>query len=399
MSTDDPRLEQALHDAAPTVGTVGVVERVTSHRRRRRRNRRYAAGALALVVLLVVGTVAVLTAGDEGSSPHVAAPGAGYQARIISGDGSVSDGAGSIVTPQQVTLDQDAHTLRPPLLVGANALSSASYDGIEGIDPSHVVRVDGARVVDIVNLKARILSLTEGEGARWALTQNHGLSPGANVPDTFLKRIPQDGKAISLPLPTNTDPVGPIAAVSGAVWVPVRDGVLRVDPNSFDVNHVQHITLPSADARWVAQVGKFAYVTDGNTLRGFDISGGMSDTITFGPEILGLASANSDGRVLLANEQGGSERARVARAAHTSSVQVTGVLPRGFVPTGLAASTTRVWATGNVDGAPAIVLLGDDGVRATIVLENAGDETALVWTGPHTVRAVSGGALYDIALP
>jgi hypothetical protein len=175
--------------------------------------------------------------------------------------------------------------------------------------------------------------------------------------------------------------------------------VLRIDPNSVDVNHVQHIPLSDADARWIAQVGKFAYVTDGNTLRGLDFSGLMRDTITLGPEILGLASANSDGRVLLANEQGGSERARVARVTHTSSVQVTATLPDGFEPTGLAASTKRFWATGTVDGAPAIVLLDDSGVRATVVLENAGDETALAWTDAHTVRAVSGGALYDIALP
>jgi hypothetical protein len=44
------------------------------------------------------------------------------------------------------------------------------------------------------------------------------------------------------------------------------------------------------------------------------------------------------------------------------------------------------------------VLLGDESVRATVVLENATD-AALAWTGPRTVAAVSGDVLYDVELP
>jgi hypothetical protein len=183
------------------------------------------------------------------------------------------------------------------------------------------------------------------------------------------------------------------------VWVPVRDGVLRLDPNSFDVNHIQHFSLPSADVRWVAQVGKFAYVTDGKVLRGLDSSGLSGETLTYGPDILGLAAAGFDSRVLLRGETGGDERARVARTMPDAPVHVVAALPDGFHVTGLAASTSRFWATGTVDGAPAIALLDGDGVRATVVLENAGDQAALVWTGPRMVRAVAGGVLYDVALP
>lgn len=396
MPTDDPRLEQALLDAAPAVETAGVVERVTGRRRRRRRNRRLAAGVLALVVVLVVGAITVVSTGHDRSSPYVASPGAGFRARVIDGGGSVADGAGHVVRPKRAPLDQDARLLRPPLVMGATALSSASYDpGVEGIAPSHVVRIDGAHVVDVVDFKARILSIADGEGARWVLTQNHSPTGGI-VPDVFLKRIPAAGAPTSTMLPTSSDPVGPIAAVGGAVWVPVRDGVVQYDTAG---RFVRHLTLPDAGARWVAQVGKLASVTDGRTLRSLDAAGATGNPITFGPEILGLASANFDGRVLLANDQGGTARARVARATSAGPVQVTATLPNGFQPTGLAASTTRVWATGTVDGAPAIVLLDDTGVRATVVLENAGDEVALVWTGRRTVRAVAGGALYDIALP
>ena len=129
------------------------------------------------------------------------------------------------------------------------------------------------------------------------------------------------------------------------------------------------------------------------------MSGGAGDPITYGPEILGLASAGFDGRVLLATEKGGLEHARVARSTSDSPVQVTAVLPAGFIPNGLAASPTRVWATGTVDDSPAIALLGDEGVRATVVLENVTDKPALAWTNEHTVRIVTNGVLSEITVP
>jgi hypothetical protein len=400
LRDDDARLEQVLHDAAPAVSTTGVVANVTRRRSRRVRNRRVAAGALSLVALLAVAAVTVLVTRDDGSSPHVASPSAHLGARIVTGDGAVDHGAGTLVTPAPVRLDADAKNLRGPMLVGANALSIASYDAgpdgvVAGVAASHVVRVDGTHVVDTTDFKARIVSLAEGEGARWALTQNEQRT-GGQVPDAFLKRIPASGAPVSTPLPLDSEPVGPIAATGGAVWVPVRDGVLQYDPSG---TFVRKVPLPDADQRCVAQVGKFAYATDGNVLRSLDTTGRASSSITFGPEIMGLASVGAEGRVLLADERGAAEHARVALADSTAPVHVVAVAPTGFVATGLAASTTRFWITGTVDGAPAIALLGDDGVPATIVLENAGPSVALAWTGAHTVRAVSGGTLYDITVP
>jgi hypothetical protein len=398
VPTDEPRLEQALHDAAPAVGTTDVVEKVTQRRVRRRRNRRATQVALGVVLLLVVGTLTIVVTRGDGSSPNIATQGSQLHARVVTGNGLVSGDSGAVVVPKRVTLDADAHLLRPPMLVGTSGLSVASYDpGVEGITPSHVVRIDGTHLQDIVDFKARILSLADGEGARWAVTQNHSPTLGHRLPDSFLKRIPATGEATTFTLPVDSDPVGPVAASGGAVWVPVRDGVLLY---KTDGSYVRHIPLPDADARWIAQVGKLAYVTDGTSLRGLDAATGtVVDTVTFGPQILGLASASADGRVLLANETGGTNLARVARANTASPVAVTATLPDGFAPSGLAASPTRVWATGTVDGAPAIALLGDHGVRATVVLENAGAEVALVWTGPHTVRAVTGDQLYDIDVP
>src|SRR5262249_18735606 len=152
------------------------------------------------------------------------------RARVIDGDAAVGGDAGTPRTPTLVVLDQDAHLLRAPVQVGTTGLSIASYDpGLEGATPSYVVRVAGARVVDVVDLKARILSIAEGEGARWVLTQNRSVTGGGTVPDTFLKRVTGPGVPQSVQLPKNADPVGPVAAVGGAVWIPVRDGVLQYD--------------------------------------------------------------------------------------------------------------------------------------------------------------------------
>ena len=75
MPTDDPRIEQALHAAAPSVDRADVLARVTDRRVRRRRNRRLTAVASTLAVLLVVGAVTALLTRDDGSSPHIATPG------------------------------------------------------------------------------------------------------------------------------------------------------------------------------------------------------------------------------------------------------------------------------------------------------------------------------------
>jgi hypothetical protein len=122
--------------------------------------------------------------------------------------------------------------------------------------------------------------------------------------------------------------------------------------------------------------------------------------VKYATDVLGLAAAGFDSRVLLATPGQGRAQARVARAtAAGAPLEVTATLPDGFAPTGLAASPTRIWATGTVDGAPAIVLLDDRGGRATVVLENASDGAALAWTDTRTVRAVSDGKLYDITVP
>ena len=394
MPVDEQRIEQAFQDAAPAVDTSRVLECVATKRARRRTVRRIEGGALALVVVTVIGLTAVLTTRDDGSSPDVAAPGAGLSARVVTGDDANADGRAE--TPRPVTLDADPGVLVAPISVGSTSVSTAGHDrGTDGLPLTHVVRINGAHVIDVVNFKGEIISIAEGEGARWALTRNPRAT-GGTLPDTFLKRIGAVGDPISVQLPRDSDPVGSIAAVGGAVWVPLRDGVLQFDPTTATLQ--REVPLPAASSRYVAQVGKGAYVTDRGTLRRLEPVAGLTDTIDFGPEVIGLAAAGFDSLVMLRNEQGGIEGARVAQATSADPVRITAILPSGFRPDRLEASSTRLWATGTVDGAPAIVLLAAGGVRATVVLENARD-AALAWTSARTVTAVTDGRMFTIRVP
>lgn len=394
MPVDDHRLEQALEDAAPVIDTGRAFDRVATKRARRRTVRRIEGSALVLAVVAVVSFTAVVATHDNGSSPHVAAPGARLSAHVVTGDDANADGR--VETPRPVALDADPGVLLAPISVGSTSVSTASHDrGTDGLPLTHVVRINGAHVIDVVNFKAEIVSITEGEGARWALTRNLRAT-GGTLPDTFLKRIGAVGDPISVQLPRDSDPVGPIAAVGGAVWVPLRDGVLQFDPSTATL--LREVPLPTASSRYVAQVGKGAYVTDRGTLRRLEPIAGLTDTIDFGPEVIGLAAAGFDSLVLLRNEQGGVEGARVARATSADPVRITAILPGGFRPDRLEASSTRLWVTGTVDGAPSIVLLGADGARATVVLENARD-AALAWTSSRTVTAVTDGRMFTIPVP
>jgi hypothetical protein len=401
MPVDEHRIERALESAAPAVDTGHVLERVVTKRARRRKVRRIEGGVLALVLVAVIALAAVLTTGDDGSSPEIAAPGARLSARIVRGGGAVSGATGTVVIPRAVALNPDEGYLRGPLFVGARAFSLAAYDraanGTFTFPPSRIVRVEGDQVLDRVNLQAEVLSIADGEGARWAVTENPPTPDGA-MPQTFLKRITGNAVAHDELLPMGAEPVGSVAAVGGAVWVPVRDGVLQFDAASG--RFARHLDLAPASTRTVAPVGKgtYAYVTDGGAIRRLDPQRGLTDAVEFGPDVIGLASFDVDGRVLLRNETGGTDHAPVASALSADPVKVAAELPVGFKADSLVASATRIWATGTVDGAPAIALLDTSGVRATIVLQN-GRDASLAWTSANIVTVVSNGERSEIRIP
>jgi hypothetical protein len=385
MPVDDQRIERALEASAPTVDTGRVLERVATKRARRRTARRIEGGVLALVLVAVIGLTAVLTTRDDGSSPQIAAPGAALSARVVSGGDAVDGDAGRLERPTPIDLDADPGQLRSPLVVGSAWLSFASYDRSESVPAlSHVVRVDGQHVVDVVDFKARVISITEGEGVRWALTQNLRAT-GGTAPDTFLKRIAADGSTTSTQLPVDSVPVGPVAAVGGAVWVPTRAGLVQFDTNG---GLVRSIALGAADTRSVAAIGKSAWVTDGAVgLRRLDPStGATSDTRGVGS--LPLLSAAGDllnGWVLE-----GTSRLTLLGPDLRATGGVT--LPQGFTGSTVTVGAGRVWVTGTVGGAPAIVLLDGDRVLATVVLRNSRD-AAMVWSARQTVTVLSNGGL------
>jgi hypothetical protein len=390
MPVDDRRIERALEAAAPAVDTGRVLERVATKRARRRTTRRIEGGVLALILVAVIGLTAVLTTGDDGSSPQVAAPGAGLSARVVSGGDAVNGDTGRVERPTPIGLDADPGELRSPLVVGSAWLSFASYD--RGQSPpalSHVVRVDGRHVVDVVDFKARVISITEGEGVRWALTQNLRAT-GGTVPDTFLKRIPADGIPTSKQLPVDSVPVGPVAAFGGAVWIPTRAGLEQFN---VDGSPSRSIPLSPAESRSVAAIGKSAWVTDGTGLRRLDPStGATSDTRDVGsPPLVSAAGDVLNGWVL----QGPSKVTLLGPDLRaTDSV----TLPQGFIGAAVTAANGRVWVTGTVGGAPAIVMLDGARVLATVVLGNARD-AALVWSARHTVSVLSNGGLASFPVP
>ncbi len=113
----------------------------------------------------MIGATTLFATRDDGASPHVVAPGAQSSARIVEGNGPVGGGTGRMEIPSPVALDADPGRLQGPLFVGSSALALASYDRVESSTHSHVVRVHGTHVVDVVDFKAHVMSITEGEGA------------------------------------------------------------------------------------------------------------------------------------------------------------------------------------------------------------------------------------------
>src|SRR5204863_3885802 len=112
----------------------------------------------------------------------------------------------------------------------------------------------------------------------------------AGLPDAFLKRIGADGTVVSMLLPPGTDVIGPVVAGAGAVWVPVRDGVLRYDPAIDRV--VGRVDLAPADSRSVVIVDSSAWATDGSLLRRLVPADGAVNSVSLaGPneELVGVA--------------------------------------------------------------------------------------------------------------
>ena len=321
----------------------------------------------------------------------MAAPGG----RVITGGAAITPDTGTARAPVPIALDPDQGYVRGPLVVSSSTLSLAAYDHAGDsftYPPSRIVRLDDRTFHEDgrTDLKAEILSIADGEGARWVVTRNP--KPTNGLPDAFLKRIGADGAVSSKLLPFGSDPVGDVAVGAGAVWVPLRDGVLRYD--AVTSQFVSKTSLAPADRRAIAVVNGSVLVTDGNqirTLEGTNFSLGGFVLGNRGAEVIGLAGTG-DTLWTLSSAPNGSR----AMLVGVPPVRKTD-LPVRFAPASVAAFDGRVWVEGTVNGSPAVVLIEGTAVRATVVLDE-GRDASFAWVSPDTVLAVSGGTLLRIDL-
>ena len=68
MPIREEQLERSLHEAAPRVSTVGVLDRIADKRARRRTVRRLEVGSLAFALVAALSIAAVLVRDDSESA-------------------------------------------------------------------------------------------------------------------------------------------------------------------------------------------------------------------------------------------------------------------------------------------------------------------------------------------
>lgn len=404
MPTVDERLAQLLGDAAVTPPIDDDVFGAVAHKRQQRRTRRVARNVGALVALLVVlaGSLVWLTT-DDGTEPAVApASRNSVQSRKL---GDAWLGA------RPVEIAPDMGYVRGPLLQSGEYVALSTYDrngnGFKMPPPSRLVRIDETgHVVDEVDLQGEILSLSDGEGARWVVTHD-----GDNVAPRLyrVKRIGADGKPVSNQFPPGDVPTGPIVAGGGAAWVPVNDGVLRFD--AVTGAYTGEVALPGWQLpRLVAAGGEvYAYSSP------FSSKGGsgllelvpLTGATTTAPEAVRIAepvvSIAETQRGLWALVWDGS-RSVVApldpasgRIDRTRAVQ----LPRGFTGSELQGTGSRLWVGGAFsDARSGIVRMSvrDDGHASASrpVLLRAPNQSGLLGLDGNDVLVAADGRLYRV---
>ena len=273
MNTDD-RIRDALHAAAIDPSVDDVEERVARRRAHRRTMRRVQTGVAGAVAVALVSVGFVVLLSDDAERRVAVAPAPGAFPVVRAAPGAPTPDAGSRATVRPVRVTPDEGYLRGPLLEGRGGLAVAAYDRAGATytyPPSRIVRVatDGD-VTDRVDLQGEILSLADGEGARWALTKDKTVVGPTDI-EFRVKRIAVDGSVASNEVPRDQQPIGTIVAGGGGVWVPTRTSVLRFDVRTGSLAAVIPMSV-TTDRRNVAVTGKAAYVTDGTSLLRLDPS-------------------------------------------------------------------------------------------------------------------------------
>jgi hypothetical protein len=377
----------------------------TRRRTIRRVERAAVAGAMLVGVIVAGAVVLDRTSGHQ----QVTAPPARGSLPVV----RVDDATGiHRVAVTQVHLAADEGYVRGPLVVSADHIAITAYNRVGTsftFPPSRIVRVTAkGAVVDRVDLEGEILSLSDGEGARWALTRDKTvLSP--NDPEFRVKRLGPDGSKASNPVPPGEQPVGRIVAAGGGVWVPVRDGVLRFDPVT-GVFAAKIALTTTTDRREVASLGKSVSVTDGAEVKRLDpgsdrVAGtggfGQPASAPAGYEYVELVSGSNGGASALAhNPANGRWVLDVVDVSGRVPGDRRGTLPEGFVPERLQVEGPTTWVVGRLHGSLAVLQypVGNGRLARTVTVANTHDADVVLLSGRRMLIA-SSGSLYRLRFP
>jgi hypothetical protein len=400
VPVDDDRLRDALREAALEPSTGDVLRRVRSKWARRRTIHRIERGTLVAAVFaaLVVGSVVVL---DDPVSEHqvrvATAPGSVPRVRFVDG------GEVRRASVRRIPVVPDEGYVRGPLLASSGrTIAMAAYDrdgSTYTFPPSRIVRVDHrGEEVDRVDLQGEILSLADGEGARWALTRDKTVLGPAD-PEFRVKRIGPDGGVVSNAVPPGEQPVGRIAAGGGGVWVPVADGVLRFDPATGGFAAKVALSNP-AERRAVVASGKFFFVTDGNVEVRLDpAETTASDVVGELPVDIELTDAvyvNSLGSPVLLGFDAAAQTWVVSDGERVLPFHPT------FSAETISAANGVIWVDGIVDGVRSVAVLdvrgGELTIERTIRLTRAPDANVIL-VSERKALLTARGSLFRASVP
>jgi hypothetical protein len=276
-----------------------------------------------------------------------------------------------------------------------------------------VLPLDGS-VAPLV-IRGGTLSLAEGGGARWSFERDY-----QNQVDQYrLERFGEDAQQTveDNPVPTDGQPAGALAVGDGGVWVPLRDGVARMDTGTGRL--VALLPLPFDEARSVAVDGSVIVVTDNNAVRTIDPA---SNAVSAPHEIISAAQGTIGGLA----DVNGTIWVQVERDSTSTSLlrldpsfRATAELRLPFESSdsGVGSANGRLWLVGPLRiGVPetaaatdTVVVLIDSSaasVSRTVVVH--GYASGVAWASPTELllagfeRSVSGGgiipSLYKIAI-
>jgi hypothetical protein len=397
---DEGRLRDALHGAARAPSTDGVLDRVHEKRRRRHTVRRVRQGMTVAALLAGLVVVSVVVLDEPVGEQEVAVrpgPGSAPRVRIVEPDRTQT------ADVRRLRLSPDEGYVRGPLLMStAGPIAAAAYDR-EGdtytFPPSRVVLFEpSGSVAERIDLEGEVLSLAEGEGARWALTHDKEVL-GPEDPEFRVKRLGADGTVVSNAVPPGEQPVGRIAAGGGGVWVPVRDGVLRFD--TVTGAYAGKVALAHAsDHRAVVAAGKFHFVTDGNTQVRLDPAqrdpAGVVNELAPSIELLDATNVPSLGSSYLL----GFDTTEMTFVVSDGTEVLA--LPEGFTASSIRGTDDLVWVDGSRHGVRAVVVLDattqPPRILRTIRLTRLADDADVLVTSASSAVIASRGSLYRVAL-